>query len=378
MYLQLAARKLRVIAIFTVPIFVFFLLLNLWANMFPNTVDLTFDAPSSKYSILKGKLSLTISNDGSKNTVHASVLDGKSNIKISASQLFETKSTQIIKSDDVTFNNSPLLSITNLSAIPQDINVIIKSNDTGLFHGTLNILSENSTYIPISVDMKPDFVKIAIFVANGLASSVVILNVIGYVFLDRKQEKTKKDSTEFTKYLSMTNRDLGFGAEELASIRRSLDSVLSKLKQSKPDSAYAEFSSLKNNFYKIYAPENVNDINWRDRNQILNFGVAPQNQQEYIEIKNNLANQETNFSLKKYTTTTVIEKNIVAGITGVAFGLIIGFIPLLQSDYIDALRQMEFSDYLILFGLGVGVGNLHEAVSKIWEKSKDTNDTEKS
>jgi hypothetical protein len=61
----------------------------------------------------------------------------------------------------------------------------------------------------------------------------------------------------------------------------------------------------------------------------------------------------------------------VAGITGVAFGLIVGFIPLLQSDYINGLRQLEFTDYMILFGLGVGIGNLNEAISKIWEKSKN-------
>jgi hypothetical protein len=54
----------------------------------------------------------------------------------------------------------------------------------------------------------------------------------------------------------------------------------------------------------------------------------------------------------------------------VAFGIIIGFIPLLQNDYIISLRAMGLTDYLILFGLGVGIGNLNEGISKIWEKPK--------
>jgi hypothetical protein len=31
---------------------------------------------------------------------------------------------------------------------------------------------------------------------------------------------------------------------------------------------------------------------------------------------------------------------------------------------------MGLTDYLILFGLGVGIGNLNEGISKIWEKPK--------
>jgi hypothetical protein len=57
---------------------------------------------------------------------------------------------------------------------------------------------------------------------------------------------------------------------------------------------------------------------------------------------------------------------------GISAGIIIGFIPLVQNDYVSSLRGMELTDYNILFGLGVGIGNLNEAISKIWEKPKDT------
>jgi thiamine transporter ThiT len=66
-----------------------------------------------------------------------------------------------------------------------------------------------------------------------------------------------------------------------------------------------------------------------------------------------------------------ILRNIVSGVTGVTFGLIVGVIPLLDSGYLAELSQLEFYDYLVLFILGIGIGNLHEAIAKIWEKPNE-------
>jgi hypothetical protein len=77
---------------------------------------------------------------------------------------------------------------------------------------------------------------------------------------------------------------------------------------------------------------------------------------------------------RKYGTSTIVEKNIVAGITGMAFGIIVGFIPLLEQDLVTSITEIGLSERLILFGIGIGIGGLNEAIAKIWETAKSENE----
>jgi uncharacterized membrane protein HdeD (DUF308 family) len=93
---------------------------------------------------------------------------------------------------------------------------------------------------------------------------------------------------------------------------------------------------------------------------------------DFEKNRNRILSNSTDFSLRRYTTTSIIEKNVISGIIGVVFGIIIGFIPFVQSDYVSSIRALGPTEYLILFGLGIGIGNLNEGISKIWEKPKDS------
>jgi hypothetical protein len=76
-----------------------------------------------------------------------------------------------------------------------------------------------------------------------------------------------------------------------------------------------------------------------------------------------------NFSLKKYIKLPkVAEKNIVSGFVSIMFGLLVGFILFLQTDYITSLTTIGFAEGTILFLMGVGIGNLNEGIGKIWER----------
>jgi hypothetical protein len=91
--------------------------------------------------------------------------------------------------------------------------------------------------------------------------------------------------------------------------------------------------------------------------------------------KQRLRSPEVAFNVRKYATPVIVEKNVVAGITGTAFGIIVGFIPLLEQDVITGITEVGLSEILILFGLGVGIGALNEAIAKIWETAKNEDES---
>jgi hypothetical protein len=310
----------------------------------PNSVYFSFDEGGSKSSILIGILNLIISNENSRNILHVSTVDGSANLSISSFNLFEIGSNRAMTSDQVTFNGQALLSMKNVSASPQDVIVSVNRNDAGLFRGTLKIVSENSTFIPITIDVKPDFLKIAMLVVDGLALTVGIWNVTGYVFLDRKHEEIRQRIPEIS--ASVKNIPEGQSQPQKQRDEKSVERIKSLLANSDPDRAYPEFLNLNHTYPRVKEVTSLESPN--------------------IDI----SHKKYNFSLREYTKPHIIEKNIVSGITAIAFGLIVGFIPLMQNDFINGLRALDFTDYLVLFLLGVGIGNLNEAISKIWETQK--------
>jgi hypothetical protein len=202
-----------------------------------------------------------------------------------------------------------------------------------------------------------------------IALSVVVWNVIGYYFLDRKQEQCKKEAERMID-ASYRSKDATI-SNSLPAIRVSLDEIISKLQGSRVNSARRDLENLKREHTKINSQYNLRNLN---TDNDLQAKGRPFHVSSYREILGRLKSDDTKFSLKKYVTTGILEKNIISGFTSIAFGLIVGFIPLLQTDYIINLRMIEWTDVLILIGLGVGVGNLNEAISKIWETSKKPDD----
>jgi len=366
--------RLRTILLTTVPTFIVFLVINIFVISIPNSVILYFDGTDSKYSTLEGTLSILSSNEGLKNTLHLSLTSGKANLLISSSNLYDTKSNDSIKSNEITFDSQVSLPLNNVSSNPKDINIKVNGNHVGTFQGALNIVSQNTTSIPIIVDVKPNFTKVAIWAINGIVASVVALNIAGYWFLERKHHKTKQQISKFLKYFYFLSAE----REEIKDIEieiphtmlePSLSRIVCILEDSNPNYAFNELKNLEHSYCEIYNLESLKKIKNRSLASLKTTPFAKTNHR-FKKNLNSLLSYKTDFSLRKYSTTSIIEKNVISGIIGVAFGIIIGFIPLLQNDYIISLRAMGITDYLILFGLGVGIGNLNEGISKIWEKPK--------
>jgi hypothetical protein len=291
--------------------------------------------------------------------------------------LYNIKSNNSIESNEITFEKQVILSINNVSSNPKDVNVVIKGDKVGLFQGTLNVVSQNSTFIPIAVDIKPDFTKVAIWAINGIVASVVALNAVGYWFLERRHHKTKEGISEFLRYLYyyiekpnlQEKANIGY-----TGIVTSLDRIICILEDSNPNFAHREFKNLMHSYCKIYNLKSLKSHIESEKKSLGELKSTPNTNLnfDFEKNRNRILSNSTDFSLRRYTTTSIIEKNVISGIIGVVFGIIIGFIPFVQSDYVSSIRALGPTEYLILFGLGIGIGNLNEGISKIWEKPKDS------
>lgn len=298
---------------------------------------------------------------------------------ISMSGLFDDKHSKEIRSEGIKFNEKnplPLGTITPTN--PIDINVSITGNDCGTYQGNLRIAAnEGDVFTPVTFEVRPSFGNVAIWVINGIAISVGVLNLVGYLLMRREttriakkileiyKKRTKEQESIIFENQGVTNRllqaksdtDIGgviMNTKE-STVKPYLATIISKLEQSRPLSAkrkYTEFQTYSKQLQ--LAPPSLNP-------SVRDDTITPNA-------------QDIAFDIKKYATTGIVEKNIVAGITGIAFGIIVGFIPLLEQDLVTNITAIGLSEILILFGLGVGIGALNEAIGKIWEKAKSEDD----
>lgn len=332
-----------------------------------NSSTISFDGDTTSY-VFEGKL---ISSD-KESTLKILPFDrhyDRSGIHISSSDLTEASSNKRITSENIKFNGSTSFALPNMSIVSgaKTVNVSISNNDPGLYHGVLNITNENKEIIvPIIVNSKATLLKVLIWVIDGIVLSVGIWNVIGYIFLNRRQEKIKTGIQEFAgrAYRSQDPRIIA----NIPNIRASLHQIISKLEQSNVDSAQREFTNLQTILPVVNSEHNINRLlDWNNLDQ--------DNYIYYNDLMNYFydadTQKNTKFSSVKYAQQNgVVEKNIISGLISVSFGLIAGFIVLLQSDYISNMRVIGYSEASILFLIGVGIGNLNEGIGKLWDREK--------
>lgn len=326
----------------------------------PNLATLSFDNAITSY-LFEGKL---ISTDR-ENTLKVLPIDKQyDNIEtyISSSNLTEAGIKNAIPSSNVKFNNSILLPLRNLSTSrgPQEVNVTISSENTGLYHGTIQITDRNNkSFVPIIINVKPNLNKIIILVVDGVVFSIVVWNMLGYIFLNNRMEKSKSRAKAFINksYHQLAN---GLVNAPITDFDEPLASIRKKLANSDIVSAERELEAL-----ELAHPNVQNDPNM---NNPLNFAAAAKAHQ--VDYNQEIGVfDDINFSLTKYVKLSkVAEKNIISGFVSVMFGLLVGFILFLQTDYITNLTTIGITEGIILFLMGVGVGNLNEGIGKLWER----------
>jgi hypothetical protein len=181
--------------------------------------------------------------------------------------------------------------------------------------------------------------------------------------LNRQTEQLKSNATDFINKIYRSSTQAIVDKITNAQLKQSLESICTKLKQSELMSARRELETL-----QILHPE-VKVQNIDTLFDYIHMLGGHGNQTDYNGLINNFDNIK--FSLKNYIKLpNVVEKNIISGFISIMFGLTVGFILLLQSDYITNLTTIGSTEAIILFLMGVGIGNLNEGIGMLWEREK--------
>jgi hypothetical protein len=151
----------------------------------PTTISSITSSGSSTFSIFDGSFTFVIDNnaDAPDKVTRIYGLDSNTPITISASALIEDTSGNHINPENVLFNNQPSYTVIGSSIEhPAIVTISIKNNqhETGLYHGSIFISGEKKTSIPITVDIKPTFDRVIIWVINGIAIAVAFWKIVKY------------------------------------------------------------------------------------------------------------------------------------------------------------------------------------------------------
>jgi hypothetical protein len=146
----------------------------------------------STFSIFNGNFTFIVDNNPSmtKKVMKVYALDSNTQITISASDLVEDTSGKHIDSKKILFNDTSLFKIENIGIYtPKTVTISINyiSNQTGSYHGSIFIMDEKKTSVPVTVDIKPTFNRVIIWVINGIALAIVFWKIIKYY--NEKHEK---------------------------------------------------------------------------------------------------------------------------------------------------------------------------------------------
>lgn len=76
----------------------------------------------------------------------------------------------------------------------------------------------------------------------------------------------------------------------------------------------------------------------------------------------------SNFSIWKYLNHDIVLKNMAFDVGAIFVGIIAGLATTLQQGYVGGLREIQNIDYLILFGIGLGIDNVKQIISKYVDK----------
>jgi len=345
----------------------------LWVSSYysatPNSASISFDNVATSY-LFDGKL-ISTNKDNTLRVIPIDKLYDNIGITIFSSNLTEATGGNTIPSAKVTFNGFASLQLGNISTSTgsQEIKITVPVDNPGIYHGAISIMNKNTkSFFPILVNIKPNFNKIIIFVIDGIVFSVAVWNALGYAFLNRQTEHLKDDVTDFINRIYRSQTQSIVNKSTNTQLKQSLESIRTKLGQSDMMSARREFETLQRLHPAVNTEYNINTL-LAYANMLPGPPNNTLNQNNYKNLINDFNNIK--FSLKNYIKLpNVAEKNIISGFISIMFGLTVGFILFLQSDYITNLTTIGFTEGSILFLMGVGIGNLNEGIGKLWETEK--------
>jgi hypothetical protein len=366
----------------------FLVILTAQVYNLPNSTFLFFGDDSSTFSLEGGNVNLIVTNlpDTPKKVLHIEAPDGVSGFNIFSIGLFDDGTGSEINSTQISFNNKNPLVIEKIEPNDvTDIDVIIDSKNAGLYLGNFQIsINGNVSAIPITFEVKSNPALVFVWILNGIAVSVGALNFIGYYFLVKEQNAIVAEAA------SKANEVDGYLTdpmirENLPAIADHLTSTVAKLQQSKP--RYAKEDLMRVNTLvkggRIVSPRGLLDSNVTGKKGeqaqttqgMGNPQVEISEKYETIIRKNEqILNKGVDFKLRNYTTSNIVEKKIVSGITGIAFGIVVGFMPLVGGDFVSNIRTIGLVELFTLLGFGIAVGSLNETIGKIWETARNGKD----
>lgn len=85
-------------------------------------------------------------------------------------------------------------------------------------------------------------------------------------------------------------------------------------------------------------------------------------------ISNTSSSCHTNSIRARAQQGDILRKNIISSFASITFGLIIGFLPFLQGGFASDVTAIGIQEALVLFLIGIGIGNLNDGISKLWER----------
>jgi hypothetical protein len=351
-----------------------------------STYRLLFEDGALTTTVFEDELNLIITQQKGSSSEITIRLESISSAEviIYSSGLFDDVHRKEIVPKNIKFNEENSLGLGLLSAKnPTNIEIKITDNGRGMYRGGLQVAAnDNMAFVPITYTVKPSFSNIAIWIVNGIALAVGALNATGYLLMRRENSRIAKeleimsgmaqneaelsDPEQLQARLQKISSDTELGgvvikAQE-STVAPYIARVISKLEQSRPQAAKREYTKLKTYMKQLQASPST--VTQSFRKQADNRSL--QSPEEILSQR--IRSPEVAFNIKKYATTEILEKNVVSGITGIAFGIIVGFIPLLEQDLINNLTEIGPSEVLFLLGLGVGIIYLtcsHETDSQI-------------
>lgn len=310
--------KARVVYVITsISIFILIMLTSL-SFLEPKSSFVSFGGAPT-ISIFNGKLTFIIGNDneGSEKVLHVYALynNKNNNINLSTTDLIDTISGQIIRSESIGFPNNRSAEIKNITETsPQNIKVLVNygNNPAGVYQGSITATGENKTSIPFTFDLRPNLGQIIILVFDGIAISILAWKFI--IYHNHKETNSR---------------------------------ILKKKNE-------------------LVTPGNPNPTLAGVMNA-LNTNLRPVSFQHYL--KNKPTYDLEPLTLKKYvdyTATKEKAKNEGIQIVGtILFGIGVSMLGLFNNNYISGLHNVTYLDIFALIGIGLGIGSLKDFAAQL-------------
>ena len=273
-------------------------------------------------SIFDGKLNLIIGNDNSSSekVLRIYAIHDTSNIILSATDLADPISGQIIPSKSVGFPDKPSVEIKNITETnPQNVKLHVDYGNIppGIYRGTITAAGQNNTSIPFTFDLRPNLGQIIMLVVDGIAISILSWKFIIYHNHKAINSRIIKRKDELVAGTGIPNPIPNPTLKDIANNPNANLSISFKdYLRSKPT-------------YDLHNP--------------LTF-------KKYVE---NAATNEK-------------AKNEAVQIVGtILFGVGVSVLGLFNNSYITSIHNISYLDVFALIGIGLGIGSLKDFAAQL-------------